>query len=163
MKASLLLEKAERELDAYDSTEDTLKHKNLVEKNMEKIISMLEKRAAEHDDSKLKNPEKACYDKYIPELQKVKYGTKEYDSIKKKMEKEGLKHHFEENPHHPEHYENGVAGMDIIDLMEMFCDWYSASQRSDTSFKEGVKRNISTYKITGPLADILENSASILD
>lgn len=162
MKASLILENAEKELSSYDSTDDTMKHKKLVEKNMEKIVSMLEKRAAKHDDSKLKDPEKACYDKYIPELKKVKYGTKEYDSIKKKMEREGLKHHFEENSHHPEHFKNGVAGMDIVDLMEMFCDWYSASQRSDTSFKEGIKSNLEKYEIDGQLASILQNSVDLL-
>lgn len=42
---------------SYDSTSDTVKHKNLVSRYMQKISTNLLRRGFAHDDSKLKLPE----------------------------------------------------------------------------------------------------------
>ena len=67
----------------YDSTIDAKAHISKLQFIFENIvIPELIKRSKEHDQSKLNSPEKETYDKYIPMLQKVKYGTEEYNSIK---------------------------------------------------------------------------------
>ena len=69
----------------------------------------------------------------------------------------GLQHHYRHNAHHPEHYEDGVAGMDLLDLVEMFCDWKAASERNP---KDGVRldHNARVYAIAPQLAQVLANT-----
>ena len=40
-----------------------------------------------------------------------------------------LQHHYEDNCHHPEHYRNGIHDMNMVDLIEMLCDWRAAIKR----------------------------------
>jgi hypothetical protein len=122
------------------------------------MVKELSYRGAHHDESKLQEPEKSTYDKYIPELRKYKYGSKEYQQVRDAMYKEGLKHHFESNRHHPEHFKNGMSDMNIIDLMELFCDWYAASLRSDAGFEEGLKINSKKYNMPDMLISIFQNT-----
>lgn len=143
----------------YDSTKDTMEHIKNIQKVFNNVfIPKLIEWSKNHDQSKLSSPEKETYDKYIPELQKTKYGTPEYFEIKDKMNKEGLKHHFEANRHHPEHFTNGINDMTLVDVMEMFCDWYAASLRSDTGFESGLKTNKSKFHMSEQLYDILKNT-----
>lgn len=142
----------------YDSTIDARSHITTVNRFMSKIIVELEKRSTYHDASKLEEPEKSCYDKYIPLLKEAKYGTPEYLEIRKNMEKEGLKHHYEANRHHPEHFKDGINDMTLVDIVEMFIDWQAASQRSDTGFKEGLKSNRKRYGINEQLYRIFLNT-----
>ena len=72
---------------------------------------------------------------------------------------DALKHHYEVNSHHPEHYDNGVAGMSLLDVMEMFCDWRAAAQRhSDGTFKKSLVINQERFAISDQLASIFENT-----
>lgn len=142
----------------YDSTVDAVAHIKNIQKVIEKVIKELEKRAVEHDKSKLSDPEKDTYDKYIPELRKFKYGSPEYLDVRKKMNKEGLAHHFEVNRHHPEHFKNGIDDMNLVDVMEMVCDWYAASMKSDTSFEGGFKQNAERFGISEQLCSIMINT-----
>ena len=145
-------------MEKYDSTIDAKAHIKNIQRVMKPVIEELQRRSDEHDKSKLSDPEKACYDKWIPELKKVKYGTPEYKEITDKMKKDGMAHHHKVNRHHPEHFENGWKDMNLIDLTEMICDWYAASLRSDTPFEEGFKSNIKRFNIDKPVADILWNT-----
>lgn len=141
----------------YDSAVDTMKHKVIVSQLIGGMSNRLIERRFSHDDSKLESPEKECYDKFIPKLREAKYGSPEYNKIKDEMGS-GLQHHYEVNRHHPEHFSNGVNGMTLIDVVEMFCDWYAASQNSDTSFEEGLKMNFKKYHIDPQLQDIMLNT-----
>lgn len=124
----------------------------------EKIIPILRKRALYHDRSKYENPEKSTYDKYIPLLKNTKYGSDEYNKIKDKMYQEGLSHHYKENRHHPEYFENGVNDMNLIDVIEMVCDWYATSLSSDTDFENCLKINYERFGIDEQLAKIIFNT-----
>jgi Family of unknown function (DUF5662) len=42
---------------------------------------------------------------------------------------EGLKHHYEANRHHPGHFDDGVNGMTLVDVIEMLADWKAATER----------------------------------
>lgn len=143
----------------FDSTQDALAHKAIIERTLEKMIAELKLRAVNHDNSKLEEPEKSQNDYYIPMLQKVKFGTKEYTELNERRKKDvGLNHHFEVNRHHPEHFENGVKDMNLVDVMEMFCDWYSASLRSDSGFEEGSKYNKDRFGISDDLFNVMVNT-----
>ena len=143
----------------YNSMLDTQDHINKIQFIMgEKIIPILRSRALYHDRSKFEEPEKSTYDKYIPLLKNVKYGSDEYNEIRNKMHEEGLQHHYQENRHHPEHFENGVDDMNLIDVIEMVCDWYAASLKSDTDFEKGLKINCDRFGIDEQLAKIIFNT-----
>ena len=147
-------------MNTYDSTDDTLKHKENIRHVIEDIIvPELLKRAKTQDDSKLQSPEKETYDEFIPKLKTAKYGSGEYLQLKTEMEKKGLKHHFEVNRHHPEHYPNNdISYMNLIDLVEMFADHYAASLRSDTGYEKGEKSNADRYHYSDQILKILLNT-----
>ena len=143
----------------YDSTPDCNIHKMFINSVFDMIIlPELSKRAKEHDLSKLESPEKECYDKYIPLLRTAKYGSKEYTKIRDNMQKEGLDHHYKANRHHPEHFKNGVNDMNLIDFVEMICDWFAASLKSDTSFIDGLDTNVKKYNLPDMIVNIIKNT-----
>lgn len=145
--------------DYYDSTNDSLLHMLNIQNVFDLIIlPELSNRAINHDSSKLEDPEKEVYDKYIPLLRTAKYGTPEYEEIRKNMYNDGLKHHYESNRHHPEHFKNGISDFTIIDLVEMICDHFAASLRSDTSFIDGLDNNAKKYKYPKELTSIITNT-----
>jgi hypothetical protein len=69
-----------------------------------------------------------------------------------------LEHHYRHNTHHPEHYGNeGIAGMDLFDVVEMVCDWMAATRRNPA---DGVKvaYNMRKFGIEPQLAAIIANT-----
>ncbi len=72
-----------------------------------------------------------------------------------------LAHHYANNSHHPEHYPDGVAGMDLFDLVEMFFDWKAASERGQEPAMN-LTVACERYKIDPMLAAILRNTADRL-
>lgn len=88
---------------SYDSTKDTLEHIKNVQNLLGQIESNLGSRASFHDNSKLHTPEKEMYDEFTPKLRGSTYGSDEYKGFLKDMG-EALRHHYEANSHHPEHY-----------------------------------------------------------
>lgn len=147
----------------YDSEADTLKHIKRVAQLLTEASSELIKRANCHDDSKLKSPEKFYFDKYTPKLAGTTYGSDEYKSFLTELQT-GLKHHYENNSHHPEHYEDGVDGMNLFDLIEMFFDWKAATERhNDGNIFKSIEINQSRFKISDQLKSILINTAHKLN
>lgn len=143
----------------YDSSHDTLRHTDMVKRIFNFIIlPELEKRKENHDLSKLRSPEKEVYDEYIPKLKETPFGSKEYVKVRNEIQENGLKHHFEENRHHPEHFKNGINDMTIIDLVEMFVDWEASAYYSDTSFKDGLKFNKKKFNMSEQLYQIFANT-----
>lgn len=143
---------------SYDSTKDTLAHIKNIELVMNTLIDEIDDRKVNHDLSKLREPEKSTYDKFIPLLREAKYGSKEYQALRDDMYKEGLRHHFESNRHHPEHFENGLKDMTLVDLLELFSDWLAASMRSDVDFIDGLDMNKSKYNMSDDLIRMFTNT-----
>ena len=147
----------------YDSTVDTLKHIKRVAELMTQAATELIRRANCHDDSKLKSPEKEAFDKLTPKLKSCTYGSGEYKGYLKELG-EALQHHYEFNSHHPEHYRNGVDGMDLFDLIEMFFDWKAASERhEDGDIFRSISHNKGRFKMSEQLVSIFENTAQRLN
>lgn len=142
----------------YDSSKDTLKHILRVSQFLHDFITELLYRAKEHDASKLRSPEKEVYDKYTPKLRTTTYGSEEYNKTLVEMEKEG-DNHWKFNPHHPEFYPNGINGMDLVDLIEMVCDWKAASERhNDGDINKSIMINKDRFKMSEQLTQILQNT-----
>ena len=142
---------------------DTVKHINLVRKHLYSVIDELDKRAKVHDDSKLKSPELETFVKFTPKLAGSTYGSEEY---KKNLEgmQVALKHHYEVNSHHPEHYENGIKGMDLLDVIEMFCDWKAATERhEDGDINKSIEINQKRFKYSDDLKNIFKNTVNVLN
>lgn len=146
----------------YDSTEDTLEHIHKVQQALSMMRGQLWGRASLHDQSKLQEPEKSLFDKYTPLLKETTYGSEQYKQYLREMGA-ALQHHYAVNSHHPEHHDNGVWGMDLLDLVEMFCDWYAASQRhADGSLEKSIPINAERFELAPQLVDIFENTRKVL-
>lgn len=117
------------------SLESTFEHKREVSNLIEVIMDELDKRSKKHDDSKTKDPELKIFDEFTPKLKNMEYGSDEYKKCLEEM-KPALDHHYKHNRHHPEHFDTGISGMNLIDVIEMFCDWYAASKRTKNGCME---------------------------
>lgn len=149
----------------YDSTSDTIEHIGKVQDLLESVVIKLEFRSAEHDASKLEEPEKSMFDEYnkprIKEIEKkYGYGSDEYKEVLKNMG-EALLHHYEANRHHPEHFDNGVNGMTLIDVIEMLCDWKASSVQSGSPLN--LEKNKERFKVSDQLFEIFKNTVKEFD
>lgn len=142
----------------YDSTVDTLLHIKRVNQLLTEAASELLRRAAVHDDSKLKSPEKELFDEYTSKLKGCTYGSDEYKEFLAGL-KVALDHHYENNSHHPEHYQNGVNGFDLFDLLEMFVDWCAATERhADGDIMKSIEINKTRFNLSDQVCDIFRNT-----
>lgn len=143
----------------YDSTADTLKHSRRVGELMGELIKELVDRSTRHDLSKTEAPEKAIFDEFTPRLKTSTYGSEEYKGFLDAMG-EGLEHHYAHNRHHPEHFDNGVNDMTLVDLVEMLADWKAATERhEDGDLAKSLDIQKDRFEITDQLAQILHNTA----
>ena len=146
----------------YDSTEDTIKHAHVVHQLAEIFTTALLRRTAWHDLSKLFSPEKILFDEYSPRLNETEYGTPEYQEALDSL-KPAVEHHYAENPHHPEHHENGLMDMTLVDLLEMFCDWKAASGRTrNGDFLNSIAINEERFDLDPQITALFRNTAKAL-
>lgn len=142
---------------ASDHLSDLVDHKARVAGYMQHVANDLFRRASVHDNSKFGPEEFGPYDAAFPELQKYPYGSAELKAVYQSI-KPALKHHFEANDHHPEHFERGVNAMNLIQLIEMLCDWLAASERSQTPFMQGFEMNKERFGLDEQLFEVLRNT-----
>lgn len=146
----------------YDSALETLKHIKRVNELLIMVSKNLLQRAADHDLSKLQEPEKSTFDKITPLLRGTTYGSDEYKRIMNEN-REAINHHQISNTHHPEYYENGIDGMDLLDIVEMFCDWKAASERhADGNIYRSIEIQEKRFNINPQLSNIFRNTADCL-
>lgn len=146
----------------YDSTGDTMLHIHRVGDHMTDMVMRLMVRMRDHDASKLADPEKAMFDEFTPKLAEMEYGSPEYKACTTAMrESGGLQHHYANNSHHPEYYENGVNGMSLLDVMEMLCDWKAAGERhaDGGDIMRSIMMNRDRYGLSQQMVDVMMNTA----
>ena len=144
----------------YDSSRTIEKHRYDVRALLSKVYSELYWRGNEHDYSKLKSPEKEIFDEYTPKLKELKFGSDEYKKALRDMG-EGLKHHYKENKHHPEHFENGINDMTLIDIIEMVCDWVAASKENNNG-EIDYEYLQSRFGISNQLINVIHNTVLLI-
>ena len=141
---------------------DTISHICRVRDILNICIVELLKRGELHDQTKLKNPELDLFVEYTPKLAGCTYGSDEYkqnlDAIKVALE-----HHYANNRHHPEHFKNGINDMNLLDLIEMFCDWKAASERhNDGNIRKSIEVNGQRFEMSPQLIKIFENTIEVI-
>lgn len=147
----------------YDSTPETLEHIARVQHYMSPIIGDLIRRMGNHDQSKLKSPEKEYFDEFTPRLKGLTFGTPEYTQNIQDL-KPALNHHYANNDHHPQfHGEDGLNGMNLLSLTEMLADWKAAGERGkDGNIYKSIEINAERFGISKQLKKILINTAKYL-
>lgn len=146
----------------YDSRPDTHEHIAQVRGLLLGVAQELTIRAHRHDRSKLSEPELAVFDRVTPRLRASTYESDEYKGFLSEMG-EGLQHHYEENDHHPEHWTDGVQGMDLVALLEMVCDWIAATRRHDDGdIHRSIDQNAERFDYGDELRRLLHRSADAI-
>lgn len=138
----------------------TLRHIARVRQLLGAFAAEMIQRGDDHDRSKFDpveaEPLQAMQDVIDREGQ-APYGSDEY---KRRTALLGpmWEHHVKNNTHHPEHYADGIAGMDLGDLVEMFFDWKAASERGGEPAM-ALSYCVEKYGIPPMLASVLKNTA----
>ena len=146
-----------------DSSKSTLLHKKRINELLLFAAKEIMNRAVKHDDSKLESPEKEYFDEFTPKLANSSFGSEEYNDFLKGL-KVALDHHYENNSHHPQHYDNGVDGFDLFDLIEMFFDWKASSERHhDGDIYKSIDINKDRFNISEQIINIFKNTANRLN
>ena len=147
----------------YDSKEDTENHIKCVGQYLIKCIIELDRKAQNHDYDKLHDEtEKAMFDEYTPKLKHCTYGSEEYKSYLAGL-RPALNIHYANNRHHPEHFPEGIRGMNLLDLVEMMCDWKASTERhEDGDIYRSIEINQSRFGYSDDLKSILKNTADFL-
>lgn len=114
----------------------TKAHIENVKAKMSFFASVLAMRGENHDKSKLLEPEVYGW-MTMDREPKYPYGSKEYYD-KMHRYNEVIQHHYAVNSHHPEHFSDPNTQMDLIDLIEMLCDWFS--YKGEISWLDGYNR-----------------------
>lgn len=160
------------------TNEKTQEHIDEVRHLLVLMCKEINERAMIHDRSKLERPEVATFTEYTPKLAGCTYGSEEYKGYLNAMYP-ALQHHYFNNRHHPEFFAMDTTGtlygpdldsgkavsrMNILDVLEMFCDWAAACKRhNDGDIKESIKINTKRFGLSEQLASILTNSVPLLE
>jgi len=142
------------------------KHRTDVMNNMNVFVEKLIFRAQDHDMSKFSDEEfPALFEimRVVNRQGKADFGTPEYERRKAMLEPM-TKHHYADpnNTHHPEHFENGLDGMDLLDIIEMFCDWKAAGEERNLDGKMSLNKAMERYNMSRQLRNIFLNTAKNL-
>ncbi len=142
-----------------DSTASTLAHIKRVSDLLSSFSNELLRRGSVHDASKLRSPEKEFLDG-IDFSSDVTYMSEEYKALLSGELAEYKKHHYAFNSHHPEHYAEGIEGMNLFDIVEMLMDWKAAGERhKDGNIYDSIRSGVDRFSIGPQLRKILDNTA----
>lgn len=141
----------------------TFRHIERVRNLLNLMAVDLIKRGEQHDQSKLESPEVELFTEFTPKLAASTYGSAEYEGFRKAMGP-ALDHHYAKNSHHPEHWPNGINDMNLLDLLEMFCDWKAAGERHNNgNILKSIEVNANRFGISPQLVKIFQNTAKVFD
>lgn len=142
--------------------QETLKHIKRVGQLLHQVLFTILENASNHDASKLLEPELSSFTKFTPQLQNTVYNSKEYLKYLKKMNP-AIKHHYSVNSHHPDHWEHGVAQMNLIEILEMLADWKAASERmKNGSLQDSIIKNQKRFEYSDEFKCLLMNTVTYL-
>ena len=142
---------------------ETFKHIERVRYYLRIITDKLTSRGIFHDKTKLESPEVELFTEFTPRLAELKYGSEEYKESLAGL-KPALDHHYAHSRHHPEHFSKGIADMNLVDIMEMLCDWKAAGERQrDGNLLKSIELNAQRFGYDDQLKQIFINTAKMLD
>lgn len=140
------------------TTSQTWQHIDLVRRFLRIAAVEVLKRGETHDRSKFDRAEVDVFTEFTPKLKAVTYGSDEYKGFLAQM-KPALDHHYAHNAHHPEHKFNGIDGMNLFDVLEMFVDWLASTKRhNDGDMNKSIEINRARFKMSDQLVAIFKNT-----
>ena len=146
-----------------DSRPATWRHIERVGQFLDVVIIELIRRREQHDQTKLTSPEVEAFDEMTKYLKQLSFGTPEYEASKKKLGS-ALTHHYAAWRHHPEHFKNGIRDMNLVDIVEFFCDCRAASERhNDGNIRKSLDVLQERFEFGNELKQILINTIELLD
>lgn len=142
----------------HQTTEEYIKkHIERVRKHLMTFTLLLHARAQNHDKSKLEEPEISWWTAMDKEP-RYPYGSPEYIE-KMKRWRFVFDHHYKYNRHHPEHFRLGIQEMNLIDVIEMLCDWIGYRDvLSITEAVNVVEQQMQRYGFSFDLSCIIKNT-----
>jgi len=141
---------------------DTILHIGEVQEALEVIAGELRQRGLAHDRTKLQELEFDTFVETRPKFRKANYGTPEYQECVE-LARPAVDHHYQNNRHHTGFHENGVNDMNLIDVIEMVCDWKAAARRSpDKTLEDTLEYAFKKYQIGEQLAGIIKQTLRAL-
>ena len=164
-------------MDKKEVIQETKKHIDKVSNHLMHIKECLIQRAIDHDRSKLSPEELPIFVKYTHKLKDCTYGSDEYKQYLAEM-KPALDHHYANNRHHPEYFslqvaddfeyfekgkKNPICCMNLVDIMEMLCDWLAATERhADGDIYKSIEINQKRFGYSDEMKSVLVNTVSLL-
>ncbi|QLE46427.1 hypothetical protein FD723_40155 (plasmid) [Nostoc sp. C052] len=141
---------------------DTWQHIFLIQKLLAKMQIELMNRQFTHDQSKMRSPEVEDFTEYGNNMRTLTYGSPEYFANLGKM-RDTVAHHYAHNRHHPEFFADGVNGMNLIDLIELICDWYASSLlHDDGNIEKSIEISSKRFNISPEITKILINTLPLI-
>jgi hypothetical protein len=139
-------------------------HQQTVQLAMQRMIHELEERSREHDLSKYFPDEFEGFYAANHCFQELVFGSEDWKKCLNSITPI-RKIHYSRNPHHPEAHENGIAGMTLMDILEMLADWKSASSiyGNNGNLENSILINKERFKIDDQLYQILLNTIRHMD
>ena len=137
----------------------SLRHKCWVGWFLTKFAIVFMWRAIVHDLSKYKKDERSGFISTAITLKNCEYGSEEYLASIKTIQP-CIQLHFKRNSHHPEYY-GDYTGMDLYDLVEMYCDWHGASKRTKNgNMKQSIDISTKKFNMSEDIIKIFNNTNS---
>ena len=133
-----------------------------VRRRVTRVCTALMDRAITHDNSKYSENELDDHISMGDEMDEIKYGTDAYYAIKRKYEALSTEH-LANNRHHPEHHQNGIDDMNLVDVIEMLCDWLTGSENTGTPVERSLEINEERYHVSPQLMKLLRNTIRDFD
>ncbi len=150
-------------VDAFGLLRSYSRHRDYVRLAVTLVVQALERRAIEHDASKMLDDEFAGFARINAAARVNKFGSPEYSESMQK-ERATIDLHFSRNSHHPERPSllgeraeverglpddatywdaHGAARMTFLDVIEMVCDWWGARKgyNDSRSWLDSVELN----------------------
>lgn len=141
---------------------ETVKHIERVQDLINNFSEALDMRAMEHDQSKLEEPELTGFATMTAQLKDIEYMSPEYKAAMDAA-KPTIEHHYKNNRHHPEYHPNGIRDMNLVDLMEMLCDWKAAGERhKNGDIIKSIELNQKRFGYSDEIKQLLLNTVPLL-
>ena len=141
----------------------TMRHIEAVRNYLIACIKELMLRGMQHDQSKLFEPELSLYNEYTPKLRELTYGSEQYRECLSAIEP-AVKHYYSVNRHHPEHFPNKLRDMNLIDVLEMLCDWKAATHRHESGdIYKSLEINAKRFDYSQEIYLLLKNTIDWLE
>lgn len=142
-----------------DFNRQQLRHIALVQGMVRQFCDMLAQQAILHDQGKFDEVEYATFIESRESLNSSRDGNDE--EYRRHCNSEAIRHHVENNEHHPEYWDKVGEEMPVHEAIIMFFDWLSRSVQRGTNMDDFWEYNVAKLE-RHPTAKAIVESLKIL-